>query len=147
LETVKELGNHFLILENDADDAFLIRRAFSNFPLCSAFVCRNTSEARAYMIGAGMYADRERYPVPTAVVSDVCLEGESGVDFLRWLRNTAAFANIPVYILTGSASPEQVDAASKLGAAGVFSKPVKIQALQELIRSIAVDLCKNTRGE
>ena len=46
-----------LVLEDDAGDAILIRRAFTG-QTCRAFICRNTSEARAYFLGSGMYSER-----------------------------------------------------------------------------------------
>src|SRR5947207_7024957 len=76
----------FLVLEDDANDAFLIRRAFTN-AACRTFVCRNTSEARAYLVGARTYADRERFPFPDIFVTDLRLDEESGVSFLTWLRS------------------------------------------------------------
>src|SRR5438045_1260493 len=68
----------FLILEDDANDALLIRRAFTN-SACWAFVCRNTSEARAYLQGAGMYADRSRFPFPDMYVTNLRSGDETAI--------------------------------------------------------------------
>src|SRR5438045_756430 len=93
----------FLVLEDDADDALLIRRAFTN-AACRAFVCRNTSEARAYLMGAGMYADRHRFPSPDIFMTDLRLGDESGVQFLEWIRSQPEFQGLPVVVLSGSFS-------------------------------------------
>src|SRR3954465_7964444 len=94
----------FLVLEDDANDAMLIRRAFTN-SVCRIFVCRNTSEARAYLLGAGMYSDRERFPFPEMFVTDLRLGDESGVKFLAWLRSLNGFNDLPVIVLSGTATP------------------------------------------
>ena len=64
-------GLHFLIVENDPDDAYLIARAFKKIPHCGTVsLTRNTSEAKAYLKGAGMYADRQQFPFPSAILSE-----------------------------------------------------------------------------
>src|SRR6476620_521319 len=97
---------HFMVVEDDANDAIQIRRIFSSLaPACTLFVCRNTSEARAYLKGAGMYADRLTYLMPDTVISDIRLPQESGIDLIRWLRSEQQLADIPVVVLTGAATP------------------------------------------
>jgi hypothetical protein len=52
----------FLIVENDPNDAFLIRRALGASERCGlAFICRNPSEARSLLKGAGIYENRDSY--------------------------------------------------------------------------------------
>src|SRR6185436_3289781 len=106
----------FLVLEDDANDALLIRRAFTN-AACHAFVCRNTSEARAYLVGAGMYADRTRFPFPDIFMTDLRLGDESGVHFVEWLRSKDDLAELPVVVLSGSATPKDIAAEKSLGVA------------------------------
>ena len=131
----------FLVLEDDANDALLIRRAFTN-AACRAFVCRNTSEARAYLLGAGMYADRERYPFPDMFVSDVNLgAGESGLSFLEWVRSREDLKDIPVIVLSGSMSPKDIHRAKSLGVSRVLEKPGNAAELQLLVLKLANEFC------
>lgn len=134
-----EFKTTFLILEDDPDDALLIRRAFTN-SLSWAFVCRNTSEARAYLLGAGMYADRSKFPAPEIFVTDVRLGEESGVQFLDWMRDQPNLRNIPVIVLTGSATPQEVETARKLGASRILQKPGNPFALEEMLSDLASEL-------
>src|SRR5436305_11482190 len=78
LAVEQDFRTTFLVLEDDANDALLIRRAFTN-AACRAFVCRNTSEARAYLVGAGMYGNRDRFPFPDIFMTDLRLGDESGI--------------------------------------------------------------------
>jgi len=119
----------------------MIRRAFEALPEVFVFVCRNTSEARAYLQGAGMYADRRLYPFPEAVVSDVRLGDESGVSFLAWMKNIQHLAEMPVIMLTGSASQRELDTAHRLGALRVLRKPGDANELTHILMEVLSEIC------
>jgi CheY-like chemotaxis protein len=135
--------NRFLIVENDANDAFLIKRALGRVANCgSSFVCRNASEAKAYLRGAGMYSDRKMYPTPNVIITDLRMEGESGIEFVEWIRQQEEpIKSKAVIILTGSASRLQMDAAEKVGAQRVYRKPTRLEDLEELLLNIAEEFC------
>lgn len=130
----------FLVLEDDADDATLIRRALSN-AACQAFVCRNTSEAKAYVQGAGMYADRHRFPDPDVFITDLRLGEDSGVDFLAWLRDNNYLQGVPVVILSGAATPADLLAVKHMDVTRVILKPSDTIALQDLLIELQRELC------
>jgi CheY-like chemotaxis protein len=134
-------GKTFLVIEDSADDALLIRRAFASVGSCRAFICRNISEGKAYIQGAGMYGNRIEFPFPNAVLCDLWLAGESGNTFLRWLKGTKGFSNLPVYVLTGSNFDTDILAAKKLGAADVFRKPADFLQLRTMLANLAGKLC------
>ena len=135
----------FLIVENDPNDALLIRRALASANCGASSICRNVSEAQAYLKGAGMYANRSKYPVPDVILTDLRMEEESGVDLVEWIRDQEPpLRDITVLILTGSASPMQFDAAKKVGAQGVHRKPARIEDLQHLLASIATQFCRKS---
>jgi CheY-like chemotaxis protein len=127
-----------LIVENDVNDAFLIDRALRSFEHCDrTFVCRNETEAKAYLSGAGMFADRSRFPLPDLIITDLRLLAESGAELISWIQDQAAeIKRIAVVILTGSSSPSDWEAAENSGAHAVFQKPVKFDGLQSLLASI-----------
>jgi CheY-like chemotaxis protein len=130
----------FLVLEDDANDALLIRRAFTN-AACHAFVCRNTSEARAYLVGAGMYGDRARFPFPDIFMTDLRLGDESGLQFLEWIRNKDEIKHLPVIVLSGAATPKDIAAAKSLGALRVWQKPGDPVVLHRMIQKVAAEFC------
>ncbi|HUS34135.1 MAG TPA: hypothetical protein VM680_02165 [Verrucomicrobiae bacterium] len=131
---------NFLVIEDNCDDAVLIKRAFKATDSCHAFICRNLSEAKAYLDGAGMYANRNEHPFPNAVISDMHLGIESAVDFLKWLKGSSEFNPLPVFILTGTASTREAALAKELGALEVFRKPSKYEDLKGLVRDVAAKL-------
>jgi CheY-like chemotaxis protein len=130
----------FLVLEDDADDAILIRRSFTN-SACQAFVCRNTSEARAYLMGAGMYVDRNRFPFPDIIVTDLRLGEDSGINFIKWVRSRPELEDMPVIVLSGSASPSDIRAARELAVDHILDKPGDPADLQKLVLKVAAQLC------
>ena len=119
----------------------MIRHAFRSLDSCTAFVCRNLSEAKAYLLGSGMYADRSTHPFPNAVICDLNLQGESGVEFVAWLRASAPFSALPVIILTGSTSEADISAARERGAISILKKPARFEDLRSMLTDMASKLC------
>jgi two-component system, response regulator len=140
--SMKNLLNrtNVLVLEDDAGDAILIRRAFTG-QTCRAFICRNTSEARAYFLGSGMYSDRELYPFPELFVTDLRLGEESGVQFLAWVRAFDGAKHLPVIVLSGAPTRSDILAVQNLGATRVLIKPADPIALQDMLIMTARELC------
>jgi CheY-like chemotaxis protein len=135
---------HFLIVENNPDDAFLIKRAFNKIPSCGTLsLTRNVSEAKAYLQGAGMYADRKQHPIPSAILSDFSMEGETGVQLLKWIQSDPDLARIPFVLLTGSASQKEKEKAAKLGAVKVLSKSSDTDKMKEILEELAKWLCSD----
>lgn len=128
------------MLEDDANDALLIRRAFTN-AACHAFVCRNTSEARAYLVGAGMYADRARFPFPDIFMTDLRLGDESGLQFIEWLRGKKELRDLPIIVLSGKATPKDVAAAKAFGVSRIWQKPSDPALLATMIQQLADEMC------
>lgn len=130
-----------LVVEDNAIDAALIRRAFDAVPSCRAIVCRNLGEARAYLLGAGIYEDRVEYPFPNAVICDFRLGGESGNEFLIWLKSDPRSESLPVVILSGSVAPKDLIEAKKSGAVDVLLKPFRFDDLKTLVADVAQKHC------
>jgi DNA-binding response OmpR family regulator len=134
-------GKTFLVIEDNPADAALIRQAFDALAACKAFVCRNLSEAKAYLHGSGMYSDRTKYPFPNAVICDLNLCGESGVEFAAWLKSSSNFEKMPIVILTGSSSEDDITAARRRGAISVLRKPARFEELRAMLADTASKLC------
>ena len=136
-----EPDKHFLILEGNEDDAFLIRRAFRALPFCSCYVCRNSGEAKSYLLGAGMYADRSNFPRADAVITELRLGLESGESFIEWVRTEPELKTLPVVVLAGVISEQDVEALARLNVNKVLVKPSDTIALKETFALLAKELC------
>jgi CheY-like chemotaxis protein len=135
------MGKHVLVLENDANDALLIGMAFKSLvPPVSWYICRNPGEAKAYLRGVGLYSNREKYPLPAAIFTDIKMDGQTGIQFLAWIRGQSAFKHTPIVVLTGAGSPEEIRQAEELGAQRVLAKPARLQDLQQMLQQTCTEL-------
>ncbi|HUS35522.1 MAG TPA: response regulator [Verrucomicrobiae bacterium] len=132
---------NFLVIEDNGDDALLINRAFAMTESCHAVVCRSLGEAKAYLQGAGVYTDREKYPVPNAVISDLRLGFDSAIDFLRWIRASEELRLMPVIVISGTASTHEGALAKELGALEVLRKPARYEELKWMVQDMVTKLC------
>ena len=106
-----------LFIEDDPDDVFLFNRAFERSAIpCHVHTVNSVAEAEMYLTGGGKFSDRAQFPVPNVIVTDLAFRGESGLQFLDWLRYESGLHDIPVICLSGSADPEKLDQARKYGA-------------------------------
>ena len=113
----------FLLVEDNEDDAFFMRRAFQDAGLHNPLhIVTNGEEAIDYMAGAAPFADRDKHPLPDMIFLDLKMPGRDGFDVLAWLRQEKKF-EVPVAVLTSS--PEEIDRtrARQLGADCYLLKP------------------------
>ena len=79
---------------------------------------------------------RSAAAVPALVLLDLEMPVKSGLDVLRWLRGVEAFAQVPVVMLTASATLEDIDEAYRLGILSYLVKPVGFAALKDVVREL-----------
>jgi CheY-like chemotaxis protein len=126
-----------LLLENDEADIFLFRRALLRLRFKGTLrVLSSVTEARSYLLGNAPFDDREYYPLPDMIVSDMSLSGETGNDFLRWLRRSDQFGVIPFVFLSGSFLPTDQARSVELGTSGFFAKTADMSVMIERVRGI-----------
>jgi CheY-like chemotaxis protein len=88
-----------------------------------------------------MYADRQKYPFPSAILSDFRMEGGTGLDLLRWTKQRAELKDIPFVLLTGAATEADLLEAERLGAVKIFKKPSDPSELTKILTEIAQWMC------
>jgi CheY-like chemotaxis protein len=136
-----------LVVEDNAVDALMIRRAFGGaglLPRYHTVAC--VEEAMRYLQGSGPYANRKNHPLPDLVVIDVRLPDRSGLELLRWMREQSAFAAIPVIVLTGTGN-RSLEQAYDLGAHFYLLKPLASDELNALLPALlAADKQAAQRG-
>lgn len=126
-----------LLLENDDDDAFFFRRALVALDSDSNLrIVENATRAREYLEGRGAFQDRAYFPLPDLIVSDLKMPGQTGVEFLQWLSTHTDYRQIPFVMLSGSALPEDRDAALQAGARAFFTKTGNFGQNKEQTRQI-----------
>ncbi len=139
------LNHHFLLVENDAQEAAILDQAFRAIPDCGTVaIARNVSEAKAYLKGAGLYADRSKYPMPSSILSSYRIDGDSGVDLLAWVKGEKALRQIPFVLLTpSSASSREIAEAKMTGSVRVVKKPANSRELKLVLEKLAEAMCSD----
>ena len=132
---MRDLG--ILLVEDDDEDIFLLRRAFRNARIANPLVeVRDGQAAIQYLSGEGAYADRTRYPIPFLILLDLRLPKLSGFEVIAWMRDQPQLANLVVVVLTASDHVPDVTKARDLGANSYLVKPGNFQELVGMVRRI-----------
>ena len=126
---------YVLVVEDSADDQTLIKRAFGLAGDKAVLTTvRDGFEAIDYLQGVGEFADRERFPYPCFILTDLKMSPGDGFAVLEYVRNSQAV--IPVSVFSGSRDLDDVKKSYMLGAAGYFVKPQMFQDFCQLIKGI-----------
>jgi len=123
---------HVLLVEDDAVDVLIVRRAIASAGLpWTLAVAADASAATALLRarGGGDHA--------WLVLLDLSLPGMAGLDCLRAWRADPALADVAVAVMSTSHDPREVRAAFALHVAGYFVKPLDAAAGSALLGAIA----------
>ena len=126
-----------LLAEDDEGHATLVRRNFKRAGLpTDVVVLRDGQELLDYVHYRGTFADRPELG-PTAVILDLNMPRLGGFDVLEHLKQNEQFARIPVFVLTTSDNPLELERCYALGAAACLVKPVDFGEFGEMAQRFA----------
>lgn len=138
-----------LLVEDSADDAQLIARAFERVGVQNPVRrLHNGEEAMTYLAGIGKYADRVQNPIPAVILLDLNLPKFNGYQLMVWLRTQPELKRIPVVVLTESQDAASINRAYDAGANSYLVKPGEpgeISRVVELVRSYWLKLNEKPR--
>ena len=90
-----------LLVEDNDDDVFAMQRAMEIGKVTNPLqVVTDGKEAVDYLGSAGIYADREKFPMPFLIFLDLKLPYLSGFEILEWMRGQPQLESIIVVVLT-----------------------------------------------
>jgi len=125
-----------MIIEDDEDDVFLLKRALDRAQRCLG------REVESEQVDNGLDAlylvTREDLTekLPDAVILDLNMPQLDGIKFLRSLRQCMALRELPVFVLTTTTSLSIHEEAMRSGADRVFVKPNDAEALAKIAKEI-----------
>ena len=123
-------SNSLLLVEDSADDEFLSLRAIKNSGVpCTVQVVRNGDDVLRQLLETDGR-------VPNLIVLDFHLPGMNGLEILRQIRSNERTRFIPVVMLSGLASDEQLVNCLDQGANSCVLKPVDSVAYIEQVALI-----------
>lgn len=112
-----------LIVEDDIPVATLLAESV-RLQGYEAIVARSGREALSFL-------DQR---LPDVVFLDIIMPDVSGIEVLRRVRQTQPA--LPVIVITGEASSEQIDEARRLGVTDIIQKPFGLKYLGEALRTL-----------
>lgn len=126
-----------LMADDDADDRMLAEEALiESRVLNELHFAEDGVQLMEYLRGEGVYADREKYPLPGLILLDLNMPKMDGREALAELKKDPVLKRIPVVILTTSKAEEDMLRGYDLGAASYITKPVTFDVLVELMRTL-----------
>jgi CheY-like chemotaxis protein len=126
-----------LHVDDDPNDQFLFEYAYHAANLDLPLKQLGSGEqAIAYLEGHGEYADRSTYPLPCLVIMDLKMNGASGFDVLKRMRQHPEWKSVVVILLSSSTMPGDIDRALNHGANAFVTKPGTLDGFRELLESI-----------
>jgi CheY-like chemotaxis protein len=115
-----------LLLEDSEEDVFLFRRALGRVGRSLDLRCvPNGIVAQQYLLGQNDFANRDEFPLPQVILSDLQLPGMGGLQLLQWLRAQPDLRALPCVIFSGSANPSDVQFAYEFGVSSFIVKPIE----------------------
>jgi CheY-like chemotaxis protein len=126
-----------LLAEDDENDVFFVERAFKQAQINNPLnrVC-DGEDAIAYLKGDGIYAQREKYPLPYLLLADLKMPRKNGFEVIQWVRQQTGLRRLPIVVLTSSREGPDIDRAYELGANTYLVKPVKFEGLLDLMKGL-----------
>ncbi len=126
-----------LMADDDEDDRLLTHEALMESRVLNELhFAEDGVQLMGYLRGEGVYADREKYPLPGLILLDLNMPKMDGREALAEMKKDPVLKRIPVVILTTSKAEEDMLKGYDLGAASYITKPVTFDVLVELMRTL-----------
>lgn len=123
-----------LYVEDDENDAFLMRHAFGRTGIQHPLVVvTDGQKAIDYLAGRIATGEGAGAEMPCLIILDLNLPHRSGFEVLAWLREQPCFASLLVVIFSSSNHTHDIDKAYALGANAYLVKPPDIRKRMELV--------------
>ena len=130
-------GFTVLHVEDEPEDRIFVADAFKRVaPALALRSVQDGEQAVAYLSGVGPFADRTAHPTPDLVLLDLKLPRRSGFEVLDWIRRSSDCPQLPVFVLTSSSEPRDIEQAYALGATSYLVKSLDLKSTRELVRAL-----------
>jgi len=125
-----------LLVEDQRDDAAVVRRAFERAQILNPLVHVGTGEeAIEYLKGEGKFEDRRKFPLPSLILLDLQMPGMDGFEVLKWIRRQKELNPVRVVVLTGYGDMKAVGRSYELGANSFMVKPLDFDAFLQVAQT------------
>lgn len=134
---MKNVNFTILLVEDDANDQFLIKAAFRKIGVTDPIqTVNNGEEALAYLCGEGEFADRSKYQYPTFILMDLKMPKMDGFAVLEHLKENPQWAIIPTVVFSASSDLDDIKQAYALGASSYHIKPDSPEDMRKQLKML-----------
>ena len=135
---------HVLLVEDDDDHVFLVRRALRDLHgVAVAVEVTGTGEQALERLGR---VRLDRRHLPQLVLLDLKLPRFDGLEVLRRIRADATLRELPVVVLTSSEREEDWEQALRLGATWYVVKPIDGARFRTEVQQVAARWAESSRN-
>lgn len=125
-----------LLVEDDYAHIFIFEAGFRRKGVLNPIhIARSVEEAQCYLGGVGVYANRDRFPVPALLLLDWDLNHGRGADLAAWVRSQPESRHMPI-VAFGEMADRDLQAAYDLGANACFSSRVGLDELIDTVKDL-----------
>jgi CheY-like chemotaxis protein len=129
-------GNPILVVDDSDDDAVFLKFVLKQAGVVNrVVVIQSGVEAVCYSNGEGVFADREKYPLPFILFLDLKMPNCDGFQVLDWLQQQPHLKSILVVVLLGDRKTRGLERAYRMGAHSFLVKPCRPQDILHLSRA------------
>lgn len=121
-----------LLVEDDPDQAFLLKRAFARLRLPVRLVHHEDGDSAVAWFARAI----ERQALPALVILDVKVPRRSGLEILEWIRERVPPGRMPVVLLSSSVQRVDLERAYRARANAYYMKPFFFDALLTLVATL-----------
>ncbi len=135
--TIKGEPLVILLVEDNQAHAELVLRSFEDHRIAN--VIHHVSDGEAaldYLFRRGAYADPTQSPRPHVILLDLRLPKIDGLEVLKEIKTDSEVNNIPVVILTTSATNQDVAGAYAYHANSYLVKPVDFAQFTQMMEEL-----------
>ena len=111
---------HITLVEDNPADVLLVRMALQEKGIAFELTCFEDGEEAVESLS------RQERTEPDIILLDLNLPVTEGVEVLKRIRSIPELVNVPVAILTSSASPIDIQRTKLLGVARYINKPLEL---------------------
>lgn len=126
MEPVEELAPcQVFLIEDDVDDRLLAQRELEKCEHVDVVVpFQDGKELLAYMKRQGFMDRSVIMFAPLLILVDLEMPRKDGLEVIKELKSDSFLKPIPLIVVTGTESGRKIQEAKRLGASGVFKKPL-----------------------
>lgn len=126
-----------LLVEDDPAHAEIVKRNFESSRIVNRMIhVSDGQEALDYLYRRAAYSQPDSSPRPGLVLLDLRLPKVDGLEVLKIVKADPSLQNIPVVILTTSASETDIAKAYNNSANSYLVKPVDFKQFSELLETL-----------